>query len=283
MLNLPPYFKNYIAQLKETVDFKAEAITQPKELSEKSPRPRIELKVPVPASFLPAPTKPLHHQAQELLADFKKLRRGGNPRLMGETLEEATEDGLQYSLMTLCVADCKDTPETLEDGIKMLRNTIEPAITHGAGRHATIATSEKTLVVLERKCRLLGEVVFKLRNFRELEPSRDAVIKQIFEGSDPHEVAGQCFGMREALKANIHHPHGRPQDAESRALNFSLFIKTFGLPAEHESVLEVRAILKDTLEGWAEQCSEMCKEAVMKAAREKDPEPRSKEVYTKIK
>jgi len=254
----------------------------PMGMSLKEPRPRIAVKVPPVRSssepFLPKPNLNGRERAAALQVDFAKMRRGANPRLWDkENPRVATEEGLQYSLMDLCICDLEDTPETLKEGLKILRECKEPAVTHGAGRHPTMGVTDRTLLVAERKCKLLSDIVYPLRNSLELNKKMEYWIDTLFDGADPEETVGHCFGLRETLRRGIHQPHGRPQDSDLKSTNFPEFLKTFGLPAEHVSVLEARKQLSATCEEWAEKCSAKAKQAVLKAAAEKEVNPKSPE------
>lgn len=256
----------------------------PMGLSLKESRPRVVVKVPpVRCSsepFLPKSSLRGRERSAALLVDFTKMRRGANPRLWDdENPRVATEDGLRYSLMDLCICDLQDTPETLREGIKILRECKDPAVIHGAGCHPTMGVTDRTLLVAERKYKLLSDVVFPLRNSLEFNNRMDHWIQTMFDGGNPDEVAGHCFGVREALRRGIHQPHGRPQDGELKSRNFPQFLKTFGLPAEHVSVLEARTQVGATCEVWAEKCSEVAKKAVLKAAADKDINPKSTEAF----
>lgn len=218
--------------------------------------------------------------SEELLQDLYSVRRA-NPKL--DETSDAYEGELGMTLAELCIRDCADTPEVLMNGMEILRQTIAEARLHGCAQHPTISLSKRALRVVERKYKLLEPLVKSLTGFEKLIKNDSAeMIEKIIDGGDPEALYGFAFGMRETLQDGLHQPFpgagdalGRPQDADKLwSLDFQ---ESFGLCADHMSVLRVRQHIKEECADMAVLAAERMQDIVKAAAARGDTDPRSPE------
>lgn len=248
--------------------------------------PKASIKVPHPSQLSKSsstplfikPTLPIYGEGcRALMNDLKDLRRAGNTTLAEGADGFAGNSDLQ--LMDLCTQDCNDTGESLRNGIELLKKQMVAARTHGAARHPTVNVSEKSLVVLERKLVLLAPLEDVLLKYQDV--VKDGVVglvEKVLAGGDPQALYGHAFGIREVLEENLHrHPPGRPQDVEMYVRHTEHYMKTFGLNAEHKTVLLARKHLREEMAEAAELAGTRASELCLQAAANKDGNPRSLE------
>jgi len=263
-LNVPDYFLPFIL---------------PASLIEREAPPKVKVNVPplqLPeCSWTPPPSKIIYSEsARDLVKDLQDLRRAGHPSLQ----PGAPDFDSSMTLMDLCVLDIKDTPETLFDGIRILKEQLVGAVNHGAAAHPTLKVSKRALFTVQRKYDLLNPLVQAMKHFVIFAKDLPGVIEDVIAGADPEEKYGKSFGMREMLQDNIHKdPLGRPQDVPPNIRHQDKFMHTFGLSAEHVSVLLAREYLKNECAEVAELAAVRAEQLVKRAAEKQDLNPKSLE------
>lgn len=224
-------------------------------------------------------------RSKYLLSSLFDLRRAGNPRLTGAPEPEASckvhpgctacsqlsarlapvpvvqdvSPGPEDStLMELTIADCEDTPDSLERTAEMLRIAQKPAGDYGGARHATSCVSKRTLQVVERKCEVLKKLVESLAGYEAACRRKVPLITAVIRGAFATE-AGAAIGIREVIAGSIH-PGGKPQEADKSM--FQVFVTTFKLPAFHRTVLRAQALFREQEVLWADDIARLAKEEV---------------------
>lgn len=265
--NVPDYFLPFIA---------------PKDISSKDAPRRRTCKVPDPALLPKCASAPTLNRvygpfAADLRRDLKDLRRGG-------TTAEGTGANRDVTPTELCMFDCNDTPESLANGIEILKNAMVKAREHGAACHPTMSLSEGFLKVVERKHKLLAPLCKQMEGYGEVVKDVQSLVDTVLAGAEPEALWGHVFGMREIIENGIHMPYpgagdskGRPQDADKTIRHSEGFQKRFGLNGRHKAILRAREFFKGPAAECAVICAKKAKEIVLEAAARQDLNPRSTE------
>lgn len=171
------------------------------------------------------------------------------------------------------MADRKDTAESLKTGIEILAATQKPAADLGASRHSTTIISARTLRVFERKYEVLKPLADAVAAFKEMCTRKEQIVKDVIAGMEPSEAAGDALGMSDKIENAIHKPDGRPERADR--FKFNVFVRTFKLASDHQTILHADEILKAECDPWAELASVAARQLVdaERAVAQEAPKP----------
>lgn len=176
-------------------------------------------------------------RSQSLMSSLFDLRRAA--------------DGIGSEGMTLMnsvLADLRDTEADLRVTETKLQNSHEPVSEFGGKRFATTLISQRTLSVVSRKVALLSEVAARTKSFEEAHAMREELAEELLEKDVPMPEA--LCGMRKYIDKVVHR-NGTSDPIDADKSNFELFIATFGLPAKHDAVTNLRHLEVAAVEWWA--------------------------------
>jgi hypothetical protein len=113
--------------------------------------------------------------------------------------------------------------------------------------HATVHYQERTMAIVEGKCRRLQTLKQKLQAYEAASRNPEEVIQSLDKGDDAM-LSDNAFGLGTHLAKCVH--NGRLEDAEKG--EFKHFVETFGLPEKHWLVAQARKTLDSVRDKWIE-------------------------------
>jgi len=196
----------------------------------------------------------------------------------------------EVPLIDFILGDCADTPEKLRSQIEEIQVAHKPFVEElGGTTLPSYRMSDRVLKVLERKLELILMLMRSIELFTDALSEKDRVLDMVVLEEDVNASASEAAGEDDQPDENqmqqegshaesegydakkvltdfglmvsrlVHkEPEGRPQHADRNA-NFKVFATTFGLPSDHELVLQAMALWDAEAKAWAQSAIEKIK------------------------
>jgi len=152
--------------------------------------------------------------------------------------------------------DSVDTEESLQHRINLLQSPMDEVQNVGASQHATLCLANRAKQVAEQKLSRLKLLRERREAYAKASDQREAFIMKVLNGVDPKEIAQEVHGYRAYTQNCVH--DGDLLETEKG--DFDNFLMTFGLPDDHEYVIEAQRVLDDSDKAWCKSASRLMEE-----------------------
>jgi len=202
-----------------------------------------------------------YRRSQKLLGSLFQLRRAGASAEEAEPSssqpaagEVPAVDAVAHEepLMVATLRDLHDTEAALRKVEARLQQAHEPVTDLGGLRHATAILAGRALAVIRRKAKLVGEMEQRILSFQAAQAQKEDIFAGVLEGNSC-AAPPELLYMKSFMSCHIHHDghhNGHPVDADKS--DFESFVASFGLPSQHDLVLQMKTLLTEAADWWAE-------------------------------
>jgi len=145
-----------------------------------------------------------------------------------------------------------DTEAELRTTEGQLLAAQEPVSELGGSRHATTLVSGRTLSVVRRKAELLHAAETQLAGFQAAHAQREELQKGVREGTTT--VPAEYQGVKQFIARIVHRDFNgnRASPVDADKTHFEAFASSFGLLADHDTLVRLNALALEATEWWAE-------------------------------